>query len=133
MDSTVSVDQSADLAGFQSEGRLFEGLLHIARAEPPEVPALGSTSALTVLLSNPVPVLHALDLAGELLNIRNGFVLAARDGLVAVAVVGVATAHVLLENVLCAHLIRLCHLILLLINHNNHWGFGVLGGDRVVC
>lgn len=105
MDSTVSVDQAADLARLKGESRLLKGLLHIPGAEPAEVAALRSTAALAVLLGDAVPILHVLDLARELLNVGDGFVLAAGDGLVAVAVVGVAAAHVLLQDVLCAHLV----------------------------
>ena len=104
MDAGVGIDKARDLTDLKSEGRLFEGSLHLAGAEEAKVTAIGSRAALAVLLSDALEVLGAVDLRGEVLDVGNGLLLGPRDGLVAVRVHGVSRLSVLLQNVADADL-----------------------------
>lgn len=75
MNARISVYDATDSAFVHSEGSVFKGCLHLTSTKHSKVSILLSGSAFRVLVGNLVPVLHALDLLLELLDIVNGFFL----------------------------------------------------------
>ena len=105
MDARIGVDEVADLADLQGEGGFLEGGLHLARPEETQIASVGGRPALAEFTSDAHEVVSRRDLGLEVLDVGNGLILGASDGLLAVGVIGVPRLQVLLQDVAHADLL----------------------------